>query len=133
MVSELVRVRQNIKSVLIWSQVLKMRVLDSLGTLTGKNTVAEQVSELHKVTARDNMHLTPAGYNALALGVYKEAALFPAPKVKVSKHDTVGATQDWHGFISHVGIGKAASRKAHSSSHTVPRARPYRGRGLGKR
>ena len=74
-------------------------------------------------------HLTPAGYKALALGVFKEAALFSAPKVKVSKHESAGAPQDWHGFISHVGIGKAASRKARSSSHTAPRAHPYRGRG----
>jgi len=48
-----------------------MRVLDSLGALTGKTTVAEQVPELRKVTARDNMHLTPAGYKALVLGVWR--------------------------------------------------------------
>jgi len=131
--SEFFRVRQNIKNVLIRSQVQNMRVLDSLGTLTGKTAVADQVSELRKVTARDNVHLTPAGYKALALGVYKEAALFSAPKVKVSKHDMDGATQDWHGFISHVGIGKAASRKVRSASHIAPRAHPYKGRGRGRR
>ena len=132
MVSEFVRVRQNIKSVLIRSQVQNMRVLDSLGALTGKSTVAEQTPELRKVTARDNVHLTPAGYKALALGIFKEAALFSVPKVKVSKHESAGAPQDWHGFISHVGIGKAASRKARSANHAVPRAHPYRGRGGGR-
>jgi len=113
-----------------------MRVLDSLGALTGKNTLSEQVSELRKVTARDNVHLTAAGYKALALGVYKEASSFTAPKVKVSKHDSPGATQERHGFLSHVGIRKAASRKArsaHHSTHSTPRAHPYRGRGRGKR
>jgi len=133
MVSELVRVRQNIKSVLIRTQVQNMRVLDSLGALTGKTTLSEQVSELRKVTARDNVHLTPAGYKALALGVYKEASSFTAPKVKVSKHESPGATQEWHGFLSHVGIGKAASRKARSAHQSTPRAHPYRGRGRGKR
>jgi len=109
-----------------------MRVLDSLGALTGKNTVAEQVTELRKVTARDNVHLTADGYKSLALGVFKEAAMFSAPKVKTSKHDAVGAPQDWHGFLSHVGIGKAATRKARSASHATPRAHPYRGRGGGR-
>jgi len=132
MVTEFVRVRQNIKSVLVRSQVQNMRVLDSLGALTGKNTVAEQVTELRKVTARDNVHLTADGYKSLALGVFKEAAMFSAPKVKTSKHDAVGAPQDWHGFLSHVGIGKAATRKARSASHATPRAHPYRGRGGGR-
>jgi hypothetical protein len=44
MVGEHYRIRNNLKSILLNDGVRNMRVLDTLGTLTSKNTVSEQLA-----------------------------------------------------------------------------------------
>ncbi len=44
MVGEHYRIRNNLKSILLKDGVRNMQVLDTLGTLTFKNTVSEQLS-----------------------------------------------------------------------------------------
>ncbi len=73
MVGEHCHIRNNLKSILLKGGVRNMRVLDTLGTLTSQNTVAEQLAALKPLVARDNVHLTASGYKAFAEGVFREA------------------------------------------------------------
>ncbi len=73
MLGEHCRIRNNLKSILLKDGIRNMRVLDTLGSLTHKSTVAEQLTSLKSLVARDNVHLTAQGYKALAEGIYREA------------------------------------------------------------
>ena len=103
-----------------------MRVLDTLGSITGKNTVSEQLASLRKVTTQDNVHLTVEGYRSLADGIFKEALSFRLAKTK-GKNTHSGKKQnnkiEWRGFVSNFGVGKIslkASKKTYGS-----RSHPY--------
>jgi hypothetical protein len=56
------------KKTLIDGKVRNARVLDTLGTLTGKNTVDEQPASLRRITSKDNVHLNESGLAAFAQG-----------------------------------------------------------------
>ncbi len=78
MLGEHCRIRNHLKSILLKDGIRNMRVLDTLGSLTHKNTVAEQLTSLKSLVSKDNVHLTAQGYKALAEGIYREetGALF---------------------------------------------------------
>jgi hypothetical protein len=56
------------------SHIRNFRVLNTLGTLTGKNTIEEQVLAMHNITSKDNVHLTEAGYVGLSPGSHQGSA-----------------------------------------------------------
>ncbi len=100
----------------LWVTLLKdgirnMRVLDTLGILTSKSTVSEQLAALRPLVARDNVHLTSLGYKALAEGIYRDVKSFEVPKSK-GKHSITGhqliKAAEWHGFVSNQGVGKTS-------------------------
>ncbi len=62
-----------------------MRVLDTLDSLTSQSTVAEQLAALRSIVAKDNVHLTSAGYRALAEGLFREGQNFRVSRMK-GKH-----------------------------------------------
>jgi hypothetical protein len=103
-----------------------MRVLDTLGTLTSKSTISEQLASLRPLVARDNVHLTAIGYKALAEGIYREAQNFGISRSK-GKHSLSGMQMvkaaEWHGFVSNQGVGKTSLKAA----KRLPggRAHPY--------
>ena len=109
MVGEHCRIRNNLKSILLKDGIRNMRVLDTLGTLTSKSTVAEQLTALKPLVARDNVHLTAAGYKALAEGIFREAQNFGVTRSK-GKHSLSGMQMvraaEWHGFVNNQGVGK---------------------------
>ena len=136
MLSEHCRIRHTMKSTLIAEKVANMRVLDILGSLTNRSTLADQLEPLKRITARDNVHLTHDGYIALASGIVKEAQYFLDPKQKGSKL-TSTTCSNWHNFVSYANIGKiniSASTPSSKHSFKAPRhstsakSRPY-GRG----
>ena len=69
MIGEHCRIRQDLKHTLLKDGIRNMRVLDTLGFLTSKSTVSEQLAALRPLVARDNVHLTALGYKALAEGI----------------------------------------------------------------
>jgi hypothetical protein len=71
MIGEHCRIRQDLKEILLKDGIRNMRVLDTLGTLTSKSTVSEQLAALRPLVARDNVHLTALGNKALAEGKSK--------------------------------------------------------------
>jgi hypothetical protein len=103
-----------------------MRVLDTLGFLTSKSTVSEQLAALRPLVARDNVHLTALGYKALAEGIYREVKNFEVPKSK-GKHSSTGLqlvkAAEWHGFVSNQGVGKTSLKAAKRPSGG--RVHPY--------
>ncbi len=103
LLNELYRVRRCMKKTLFDSKIRQARVLDTLGALTGKNTVDEQLSGMRAITSKDNVHLTDKGYAALAQGLVREARGFELTKQK-GKGSIAGnarlGTSEWHGFIS---------------------------------
>jgi hypothetical protein len=108
MLGEHCRIRNTLKESLIRGGVQNMRVLDTLGSITGKNTLPSQLDSLKLITARDNVHLTGGGYLSLAQGILSEAQKFGETKVK-GKHSLSGKQPthqvEWHGFVS-PGLGK---------------------------
>ncbi len=70
------RIKHTMKSTLIAEKVANMRVLDNLGSITNRSTLADQLEPLKRITARDNVHLTNNGFIALASGIVKEAQYF---------------------------------------------------------
>ncbi len=100
--NELYRVRRCMKKTLIDGKIRNSRVLDTLGTLTGKNTVDEQLAGLRKVTSKDNVHLNDSGLAALAQGLVREARGFELAKQK-GKGSIPGNTRlktsEWRGFV----------------------------------
>jgi hypothetical protein len=94
------------KKTLIDGKVRNARVLDTLGTLTGKNTVDEQLVSLRKITSKDNVHLNESGLAALAQGLVREARGFELNKQK-GKGSIAGnarlKTNEWRGFVSNSG------------------------------
>jgi hypothetical protein len=119
MVGEHCRIQSNLKSFLMKNGVCNMRVLDTLGTLTSKSTVSEQMDALRPLAARDNVHLTATGYKALAEGIYKEAQNFGISKSK-GKHSLSGMQMvkaaEWHGFVSNQGVGKTSLKQRWAST-----------------
>jgi hypothetical protein len=115
MLGEHCRIRNNLKSILLKDGIRNMRVLDTLGTLTHKSTVAEQLTSLKSLVARDNVHLTAQGYKALAEGIYREALNFGITRSK-GKHSLSGLQMvrvaEWHGFVSNQGVGKVSLKAA---------------------
>ncbi len=77
MVGEHCRKRNNLKSIL-----LKDGVRNTLGTLTSKSTVSEQLAALRPLVAKDNVHLTAAGCKAVADGIFREAQNFGVTRSK---------------------------------------------------
>ena len=123
MLSEHCRVRQNMKSILVGERVSNMRVLDTLGCLTLTNNTSEQLTALKHITSKDHVHLTEAGYKAMAAGILKEATSLRLPKEKgANKGISRQPTVTWNGFISHSGIGKYSLK---ATKKTVPRPTPY--------
>ncbi len=57
----------------------------------------------------DNVHLTAAGYKALAEGIFREAQNFGVTRSK-GKHSLSGMQMvraaEWHGFVNNQGVGK---------------------------
>ncbi len=82
MLGEHCSIRNSLKGILAKEGLPNTRVLDTLGAITGKNSVASQLEVLKSITAKDNVHLTPSGYRSLAEGVLREAANFDMPKRK---------------------------------------------------
>ncbi len=115
MVGEHCRIRNNLKSILLKNGIRNMRVLDTLGTLTHKSTVAEQLTALKSLVDRDNVHLTAQGYKALAEGIFREALNFGVTRSK-GKHSLFGLQMvrvaEWHGFVSNQGVGKVSLKAA---------------------
>ncbi len=115
MVGEHCRIRNNLKSILLKDGIRNMRVLDTLGTLTSKSTVAEQLTALKPLVARDNVHLTAQGYKALAEGIFREALNFRVTSSK-GKHSLSGMQMvraaEWHRFVSNQGVGKTSLKAA---------------------
>jgi hypothetical protein len=113
MVGEHCRIRNNLKSILLKDGVCNMRVRDTLGTLTSKSTVSEQLAALRPLVAKDNGHLTAAGCKALADGIFREAQNFGVTRSK-GKHSLMGMqtvrAAEWHGFVSNQGVGKTSLR-----------------------
>ena len=113
--NELYRVRRCMKKTLIDGKVRNARVLDTLGTLTGKNTVDEQLVSLRKITSKDNVHLNESGLAALAQGLVREARGFELSKQK-GKGSIAGnarlKTNEWRGFVSNSGNTKGVGFKA---------------------
>jgi len=124
------------KKTLIESRIRNTRVLDTLGTLTGKNTVEEQLAGLHKVTSKDNVHLNDSGLAALAQGLVREARGFELSKQK-GKGSIPGnarlKTSEWRGFVCNTTTSGGGGSKAPSSkTHQKGKFHPY-SRGGGKR
>jgi hypothetical protein len=67
-----------------------MRVLDTLGILTSKSTVAEQLTALRPLVAKDYVHLSATGYKALAEGIFREALNFFGATRTKGKHSLSG-------------------------------------------
>ncbi len=86
-----------------------------MGALTGKNTVDEQLSGMHAITSKDNVHLTDKGYAALAQGLVREARGFELAKQKgkgsIAGNTRLG-TSEWHGFISNQGAAKGGGSQS---------------------
>jgi hypothetical protein len=76
MLGEHCRIRKDLKSTLLKDGIRNMSVLDTLGSLTSKSTVAEQLAALRPLVAKDNVHFTTSGYKALAEAIFKEALNF---------------------------------------------------------
>jgi hypothetical protein len=109
------------------------RVLDTLGALTGKNTVDEQLSGMHAITSKDNVHLTDKGNAALAQGLIREARGFELAKQKgkgsIAGNTRLG-TSEWHGFICNQGAAKGGVLKAPPSrGFQKGKFHPYQKRG----
>jgi hypothetical protein len=89
--------------------------LDTLGTLTGKNTVDEQLASLRKITSKDNVHLNEFGLAALTQGLVREARGFELSKQK-GKGSIAGnarlKTIEWRGFVSNSGNTTGVGFKA---------------------
>ena len=133
--NDLYRVRRCMKKCLMESHIRNFRVLDTLGALTGKNTIDEQISAMHSITSKDNVHLTEAGYAALAQGLVREAHNCMQAKQK-GKGSIAGnarmSTREWRGFISNTSTGRTDSGKALKSfpkSSLRGRTHPYMKRG----
>ncbi len=113
MLGEHCRIRNSLKGILAKEGLPNTRVLDTLGAITGKNTVASQLELLKSITAKDNVHLTSLGYHSLAEGILREAANFDMPKRK-GKHSLTGKQQihsaEWHGFVCNNGVGKISGK-----------------------
>jgi len=126
MIGEHCRIRQDLKHTLLKDGIRNMRVLDTLGILTSKSTVSEQLAALRPLVARDNVHLTALGYKALAEGIYREVKNFEVPKSK-GKHSSSGLqlvkAAEWHGFVSNQGVGKTSLKAAKRPSGG--RVHPY--------
>ncbi len=105
-----------------------MRVLDTLGSLTSKSTVAEQLMALRPLVAKDNVHLTTSGYKALAEGIFREAPNFGIVRSK-GKHSLSGLQMvkgaEWHGFVCQ-GVGRTSLKAA--KRPWGGRAHPYQKR-----
>ena len=103
-----------------------MRVLDTLGSLTSKSTVAEQLAALRPLVAKDNVHLTTSGYKALAEAIFKEALNFGIVRSK-GKHSLSGLQMvkgaEWHGFVGNQGVGRTSLKAA--KRPLGGRAHPY--------
>ena len=115
MLGEHCRIRNHLKSILLKDGIRNMRVLDTLGSLTHKNTVAEQLTSLKSLVSKDNVHLTAQGYKALAEGIFREALNFGSTRSK-GKHSLSGLqlvrVAEWHGFVSNQGVGKVSLKAA---------------------
>jgi hypothetical protein len=133
LLNELYRVRRCIKKTLFDSKIRQARVLDTMGALTGKNTVEEQLSGMHAITAKDNVHLTDKGYAALAQGLVREARGLELAKQKgkgsIAGNTRLGASE-WHGFICNQSVAKGGVLKAPPSrSFQKGKFHPYQKRG----
>jgi len=115
MLGEHCRIRNDLKSTLLKDGIRNMRVLDTLGSLTSKSTVAEQLAALRPLVAKDNVHLTTSGYKALAEAIFKEALNFGIVRSK-GKHSLSGLQMvkaaEWHGFVCNQGVGKTSLKAA---------------------
>ncbi len=115
MLGEHCRIRNDLKSTLLKDGVRNMRVSDTLGTLTFKSTVAEQLTALRPLVAKDNVHLTAPGYKALAEGIFREALNFGIVRTK-GKHSLSGMQMvkvaEWHGFVCNQGVGRTSLKAA---------------------
>jgi hypothetical protein len=126
MLGEHCRIRNDLKSTLLKDGIRNMRVLDTLGSLTSKSTVAEQLAALRPLVAKDNVHLTTSGYKALAEAIFKEALNFGIVRSK-GKHSLSGLQMvtgaEWHGFVSNQGVGRTSLKAA--KRPLGGRAHPY--------
>jgi hypothetical protein len=124
MLSEHCRIRQSLKRILMSERVPSMRVLDTLGCLTHATNPPEQLAALKSITSRDNVHLTEAGYRALAEGLLQEAISLRTPREKGKETVSRQQTVTWNGFVSHIGIGKTSLKSAKRSA-AASRPTPY--------
>jgi hypothetical protein len=81
---------------------------------------------LRPLVAKDNVHLTAAGYKAMADGIFREAQNFGVTRSK-GKHSLsrmqMVRVAEWHGFVSNQGVGKTSLKAAKRS--LGERAHPY--------
>ena len=112
------------KRILMAKRVLNMRLLDTLGCLSNSSNPPEQLAALKGITSKDNVHLTEAGYRALAEGLLQEAISLRTPREKGKETVSRQLTVTWNGFVSHVGIGKTSLKSAKKSA-AASRPTPY--------
>ena len=121
------RIRSTIKQALTELKESNYRITDVIGTLCGTNTApADKLVKLKAVTARDNVHLLPAGYLALARSVMCDGQKAATKQSTVAKMD-LSASQpprSWKGFTTTSGIGKVSSLKYERRG--FGRLHPYR-------
>jgi hypothetical protein len=127
--NELYRVWRCMKKTLIDGRIRNSRVLDTLGTLTGKNTVDEQLAGMRKVTSKDDVHLNDSGLAALAQGLVREARGFELAKQK-GKGSIAGnarlKTSEWRGFVSNTATANGGGCKSPlSKTHQRGKFHPY--------
>jgi hypothetical protein len=117
MLKEHTRIRTQMKTHIIGNTPThhrkNTRILDIVGTLntTGTQSHTSQLAAIKEHTARDNVHLTHAGYYKLAAAATREAAAMA--KETTEKISSLGGGRPipyWHGFVVHQGVGKIGGR-----------------------
>jgi hypothetical protein len=82
--NELYMVRRCMKKTLFNRKIRNVRVLDTLGSLTGKNTAEELLASMRVITAKDIVHLIDSGYAALAHGLVREVLSSQSRRAKAA-------------------------------------------------
>jgi hypothetical protein len=91
----MLRVRNSLKSILREERIWNMRVLDIMGSISSN----EHLEVLRTITAKDNVHLTPASHKAFSQGLVKEASSFLEWKSKRKHSGKVSLCDaEWHGL-----------------------------------
>ena len=120
--TEHIRQRHTIIKALHNNGITNFKVIDIMHSIRdGPDTEDNRLTCLKKITAGDNVHLTPDGYAKIAAEIADAAQqLTTRPAVRVGPPRGV-EIPGWHGFVSTTGYG--------STSRSAPPP-PSRGRGM---